>query len=219
MALTISLRRHSLLDLGAFVTRFSAPLAALPTPSAITALAAAGAPAPLAASDLIRTAVRDLLRAGGFKPAGRSKPASEYLVAAVAEGRFPSINAGVDACNVVSLHSGLPISLVDVDLLDGPLEIRIASPGTSYAFNPSGQVIDVSGLVCLHDAQGPTGTPVKDAQRTKTHDGTRAALSIVWGTSALPGRTAATTRWYRELMQTIAGATVEDVEVDVSSAP
>jgi len=182
MALTISLRRHSLLDLGAFVTRFSAPLAALPTPSAITALAAAGAPAPLAASDLIRTAVRDLLRAGGFKPAGRSKPASEYLVAAVAEGRFPSINAGVDACNVVSLHSGLPISLVDVDLLDGPLEIRIASPGTSYAFNPSGQVIDVSGLVCLHDAQGPTGTPVKDAQRTKTHDGTRAALSIVWGT-------------------------------------
>jgi DNA/RNA-binding domain of Phe-tRNA-synthetase-like protein len=153
------------------------------------------------------------LRTGGFKPSGRSKPASEYLVGAVAEGRFPAINAGVDACNVASLHSGLPISLVDVDLLDGSLEIRIASAGTTYAFNPSGQVIDVAGLVCLWDAQGPTGTPVKDAQRTKTHDGTRAAISIVWGTTALPDRTNQTTRWYRELMQSIPGASVEDVAI------
>jgi len=167
--------------------------------------------APLAPSVDVRTEVRNLLRAGGFKPSGRSKPASEYLVGAVAEGRFPAINAGVDACNVVSLHTGLPISLVDLDLVEGPLEIRIAPVGTTYAFNPSGQVIDAGGLVCLWDAQGPTATPVKDAQRTKTHAGTRAAISIVWGTSALPGRTREATRWYRELMLSISGATVDDV--------
>ena len=159
----------------------------------------------------MKLAARDLLRHGGFKPSGRSKPASEYLVGAVAEGRFPRINAGVDICNVVSLHSGLPISLVDLDRISGALTLRIAPPGTTYVFNPSGQTIDVSGLICLYDAQGPTGTPVKDAQRTKTHDDTRAMISVVWGTTALPGRTRDVTRWYRELLETIDGATTEDV--------
>ena len=212
MSLTIQLQPHALLDLGAFVTRFAQPLRVLPTPPEILALASPGAVAPLAPSEAVRTAVRDLLRVGGFKPAGRSKPASEYLVGAVAEGRFPAINAGVDACNVVSLHSGLPISLVDLDLVDlgGALRVEVAPSGTTYVFNPSGQVIDASGLICLFDSKGPTGTPVKDAQRTKTHDATRATLSIVWGTSALADRTRAATRWYRDLME-ICGAKTEDV--------
>ena len=213
MALAVTVEPHALLDVGAFVVRFPQPLGATTTPPAIATLAAQTARAPLAPSDEVRTAVRDLLRAGGFKPSGRSKPASEYLVAAAAESRFPTINAGVDACNVVSLHSGLPISLVDLDRATPPLTIRVAPAGTTYVFNPSGQVIDASGLVCLYDAEGPTGTPVKDAQRTKTHEGTRAVLAIIWGTTALPGRTADTTRWYRELLAAIDGAHLEDVEL------
>lgn len=213
MPLTITVEPHPLLDVGAFVTRFPRPLAEVCAPASITALGQPGAAAPVAVTDAVKTQVRDLLRHGGFKPSGRSKPASEYLVAAAAEGRFPTINAAVDACNVVSLHSGLPISLVDLDRVDGALVIRIAPAGTTYVFNPSGQVIDTSGLVCLYDAQGPTGTPVKDAQRTKTHDGTRAAVSIVWGTRAAPGRTHDTTRWYRELLASIDGVVTEDVEL------
>ncbi|MBA3453729.1 MAG: hypothetical protein H0T42_11610, partial [Deltaproteobacteria bacterium] len=200
MSVLIKVHPHALLEAGAFVTRFAQPLCKVSRPAELGELARPGASAPLGASDTVRTEVRNLLRAGGFKPAGRSKPASEYLVTAVTEGRFPAINAGVDACNVVSLHSGLPISLVDLDRVDGALTIQVAPAGTTYVFNPSGQVIDASGLICVFDAQGPTGTPVKDAQRTKTHDGTRVALSIVWGTTALGDRTRATTRWYRELM-------------------
>lgn len=193
-------------------------LASVSTPSEILGFAEPGATAPLTSSDAVRVAVRDLLRHGGFKPAGRSKPASEYLVGALAEHRFPRINALVDACNVASLHSGLPISLVDLDRIDrivrdAPLRIQIAPPGTSYPFNPTGQVIDASGLLCLFDAVGPTGTPVKDAQRTKTHDGTRNAIAIVWGSTALGDRTAQTTRWFRSLCASIAGATVEDVVI------
>src|ERR1041385_6268425 len=90
---------------------------------------------------------------------------------------------------------------------------RCAAAGTSYAFNPSGQVIDASGLLCLFDADGPSGTPVKDAQRTKTHDDTRITLSIIWGTNALPGRTRETTAWYRELVGAIDGAVIEDVQL------
>jgi len=212
MLLTISMDPHPLLEIELFVTRFATSLARTETPPAIAALVEPDAGADLTATDEVRAEVRQLLRAGGFKPAGRSKPASEYLVAAATERRFPRINAAVDACNVVSLHSGLPISLVDVDRMNGhALRIGIAPAATSYVFNASGQVIDASGLVCAFDGEGPTGTPVKDAQRTKTHDDTRATLSIIWGTTSLPGRTARTARWYRELVSAIAGATIEDV--------
>ncbi len=215
MSLTIALDPHPVLDAGAFVCRLAGDLSSTVTPDDIRQLAIPGATAPVASSEVVRTAVRDLLRQGGFKPAGRSKPASEYLVGALAEDRFPTINALVDACNVASLNSGLPISLVDLDRMDhsAPLRIQIAPPGTTYPFNPAGQVIDVSGLICLYDAQGPTGTPVKDSQRTKTHDGTRNAIAIVWGSTALGDRTAQTTRWFRALCASIPGATVEDVVI------
>lgn len=216
MALTISLPPHPLLDVGAFVCRLDRALATTTTPEQLRRLATAGASAPLTSSEPVRTAVRDLLRHGGFKPAGRSKPASEYLVGALAEGRFPVINALVDACNVVSLHAGLPISLVDLDRIDGALSIQIAPAGTTYPFNPTGQVIDVSGLICLYDTRGPTGTPVKDAQRTKTQEGTRATISIVWGTRALADRSRETAAWYRELLATIDGVTTEPVALTVS---
>lgn len=204
MGLTVSVASHPLLEVGAFVSRFARPLGEL-------ASFDTGVTAPMTATDAVRTEIRQLLRHGGFKPAGRSKPASEYLVAAHAENRFPHINAAVDACNVASLWSGLPISLVDLDRVVGDLSIAICAPGTTYVFNPSGQVIDASGLLAVFDAEGPTGTPVKDAQRTKTHEGTRTTLSIVWGTSKLPGRTAQATAWYRELVASIEGTTIEDV--------
>jgi DNA/RNA-binding domain of Phe-tRNA-synthetase-like protein len=211
MTLTVVVQPHPLLDAGAFVCRLDRDLSTTTTPDAVRQLASPGAAGPLNSSEAVKTAVRDLLRAGGFKPAGRSKPASEYLTAAIAEGRFPTINTLVDACNVASLHSGLPISLVDLDKTSGALAIQLAPAGTTYPFNPAGQVIDVSGLLCLYDALGPTGTPVKDAQRTKTHDGTRNAIAIVWGSSALGDRTAMTTRWYRELCAAIPGCAIEDV--------
>lgn len=197
---------HPLLDPGVFITRFAAPLSTLTTP--------AWAPTTLVTDEHVKSAVRDLLRAGGFKPSGRSKPASEYLVAAQAENRFPAINAAVDACNVASLCSGLPISLVDLDRLEGDLRIDVCPMGSSHVFNASGQVLDTGGLLALFDAVGSTGTPVKDAQRTKTHDGTRATISIVWGTKALPGRTAATVAYYRALLESIEGATIEGATVE-----
>ena len=206
MGTTLEVAPHPLLEVGAFVTRFVQPLAQLPPFSPQIA-------APPAISDAERTAVRALLRHGGFKPSGRSKPASEYLQSAHAELRFPTINAAVDACNIASLHWGLPISLIDLDRVVGKLRIAVCPPNTSYVFNPSGQTIDASGLLAVFDEEGPTGTPVKDAQRTKTHDGTTRTLAVVWGTNALRGRTREATQWYRDLVATIPGTTNEDVAI------
>src|SRR5262245_38786006 len=104
---------HPLLDLRAFTTTFPRPLGEMPSPPELQAPLALDAATPVHSAHAGREAVRDLLRHGGFKPTGRSKPASEYLLKAVRDGLLTSINLAVDACNVVSLHSGLPISVVD----------------------------------------------------------------------------------------------------------
>jgi DNA/RNA-binding domain of Phe-tRNA-synthetase-like protein len=206
----LSIDPHPLLDAVAFTTTFPAPLAELPGGCALVPLLALDATAPLHADDAVRAAVRDLLRHGGYKPTGRGKPASEYLVRAAGDGALGSINVAVDACNVVSLHSGLPISVVDLDRAAEPLRITIAPAGSRYVFNASGQEIDVAGLVVIADAAGPCAGPVKDSHRTKTHAGTTRTLSVVWGTRALPGRTAAAAAWYRALLAGV-GATTEIV--------
>ena len=215
--LRITVAPHPLLDAAAFVTRLPVALADLPpwalSPTAAPPADRTVAPPAMSVDDQVRGAIRALLRHGGYKPSGRGKPASEYLVGAAAEGRFPSINPLVDVCNLVSLHSGLPISVVDLDLTRGDLSLLVCPDGTQYVFNPSGQSIDASGLLALCDGEGAAGTPVKDAQRTKTNAATRSAISIVWGSSALPGRTATVAAWYRALSALVMGATIEDVDL------
>lgn len=201
------LEQHPLLDAGVFRSDFEHSLQHRPTPTWLAELLDLDAPAPLSSSDAVRRSVRDLLRHGGYKPAGRGKPASEYLIRAASDGALESINCAVDACNAVSLHSGLPISIVDLDLAVPPLRIAIASPGEEYVFNASGQTIRLDGLLCLHDAQGPCANAVRDSQRTKTRSDTRRTLSVVWGTRDLPGRTARAVAWYREIVGRLGGET------------
>jgi DNA/RNA-binding domain of Phe-tRNA-synthetase-like protein len=200
---------HPLLDARVFATTFPRPLGAMPTPPEVFALLTPDADAPLHSDDRVREAVRALLRHGGFKPAGRSKPASEYLVRAVGDGALSSINAAVDVCNIVSLHSGLPISVVDLARAKSPFRIAVAPAGSSYVFNGSGQVIDLHGLLCLHDAEGPCANAVKDAQRTKTDADTTETLTVIWGSTKLPGRALQAESWYRQLLHQIGASTMD----------
>ncbi len=154
--------------------------------------------APLSTNDEVKTTIRRLLRFGGFKPSGRNKPASEYLVKASAGGFLSSINLLVDVCNVVSLHSGIPISVVDLDLVRGSLSIDIAEG--SFIFNAAGQELRLDGLICLRDEEGWCANAVKDSQRTKTRPETRRALYLFWGSSELPGRSRAAAEWAADLL-------------------
>jgi DNA/RNA-binding domain of Phe-tRNA-synthetase-like protein len=192
---------HALLVPGVFRCRFPTPLTEGASPGWLTALLDPAAEAPVKRSEELRGAVRDLLRFGGYKPTGRGKPSSEYLVRAVGEGKLGSINLAVDCCNAVSYHSGLPISVVDLDRAPAPLRIAIAEPDARYVFNSSGQEIDCSGLLCLFDAEGPCANAVKDSQRTKTHSGTRTTLSVVWGVKGWEQHLEQTVAWYRELLE------------------
>jgi DNA/RNA-binding domain of Phe-tRNA-synthetase-like protein len=207
---------HPLLRVAAFTTAFAAPLGGHATPAPVLDALRIDAAAPLERNEETRAAVRDMLRAGGYKPTGRGKPASEYLVRAAIEGALGPINAAVDACNAVSLHSGFPISVVDLDRARGPFRIATAPAGASYVFNASGQEIDLAGLLCLFDSEGPCANAVRDAQRTKTTADTRRTLSVIWGCAGFEERLAETERWYRALLAQ-SGAMTEHVQATVAA--
>jgi len=197
----ISVDPHPLLDHRAIVTCFPGEMGA--SPAWLVDLLRPDAATPLTPpDDAVRAAVRDLLRHGGFKPTGRSKPASEYLL----RGDTSSINPAVDVCNATSLHSGLPISVIDFDLAHPPFRIGLATEGASYVFNAGGQVMDLDGLLCLHDSEGPCANAVKDAQRTKTRTETRRTLTVIWGTTGLSARLAGAQAWYASILERL-GAT------------
>lgn len=204
----IHVEPHPLLALMAFTTVFPRPLSEMPSPESLVALLRADATAPVTADDALRTSTRALLRYGGFKPSGRAKPASEYLVRAIGEGALSPINLAVDACNVVSYHSGFPISVVDLDRAVAPFRVAVAPAGARYVFNASGQEMDLEGLLCLYDAEGPSANAVKDSQRTKTHDGSTRTLSVIWVHKDHAAQGEVATRWYRDLLEA-AGAMTE----------
>ena len=195
----VRLPEHPLLDAQVLSCTLPRPLGeVLSGPSLVHGLALDAA-APLASDDEVRAAVRRLLRHTGFKASGRNKPASEYLIKAAEGGFLGPINLLVDACNVVSLHSGLPISVVDLDRVEGELSVGVAEG--SYVFNSAGQELRLDVLVCLRDQVGWCANAVKDSQRTKTHEGTTRALYVLWGSLELPGRSAEAAEWLAQLLR------------------
>jgi DNA/RNA-binding domain of Phe-tRNA-synthetase-like protein len=138
-----------------------------------------------------RAASRDLLRNGRYKPTGRGKPASEYLLRAAQGGEFPRISGPVDANNLVSLEHLVAVSLVDLDaateLAAAPLqlEVRLGRAGERYVFNAAGQVLELEDLLCgcvLGGKAGsvPVATPVKDSLATKLTPSTRRVLGCIY---------------------------------------
>lgn len=137
-----------------------------------------------------RTAARDILRNGTYKPTGRGKPASEYLLRAAAqpEDRFPRINGPVDICNYMSLRHVLPISLWDVDRAAAArFRFRLGREGERYVFNDGGQQIDLKDLLVgcrVREGANPTDepivNPVRDSLATKTNADTHRVAACLY---------------------------------------
>jgi len=137
-----------------------------------------------------KRAVRQMLRHGRYRPSGRGKPASEFLLRAAIDGQFPHISAPVDVNNAISLASGYPGSIFDASRSGKELLVRRGAAGESYVFNASGQTIDLTDLllVCRRvDGEWvPCGNPVKDSQETKIQAETRHVLGVLYIPSGEP---------------------------------
>ena len=170
--------------------------------------------------DHVRAAIRNVLRKGGYKPTGRGKPASEFLLGAALEGRMPRINNLVDINNLPSMEHAHPISILDLARTGEHLSIRFGREGEHYVFNASGQTMDIAGLpvVCMGDAQEPVGNAVKDSMLGKVQEGTRSVLAVVYGTRELPeARLTETCERLAELLR--AHARAEQVRWQLAPTP
>ncbi len=207
---SIVVEKHPLLLARVFVSTFPTPLGQFPSPvQLIDQFLKLDCDSPCNRSDGIRTGIRAMLRNPGFKPSGRNKPASEYLVQAAEKQTLGTINPAVDICNIVSLNSGFPISVIDLARATGPFSISICPSDSEYVFNPAGQILKLDGLICLHDADGPCANGVKDAQRTKTDDFTTSTLSVIWGSNEFCREVDAAQQWYVQLLNSLCVKTVE----------
>ena len=128
--------------------------------------------------DDFRKACRDMMRNDSYKPTGRGKPASEYLLRTAHEGAFPRINSLVDINNYISLKYLVPISLWDTSKIDADSWLfRLGKEDEDFIFNPSGQTLAlkdlITGFAVKNGIESPIVTPVKDCQQTKTGEETR----------------------------------------------
>jgi len=166
----------------------------------------------------VRQRVRKILRYGKYKPSGRSKPASEFLLRAALSESFPLVNGPVDVNNAISLESGFPGSIFDTELSGKQLLIRRGLPDEEYVFNPSGQTIDLEDLllVCRKTEDGweACGNPVKDAMITKISADTANVIAVLYAPIDEP--VSSVENWAQRYAATLAehcGATDSGYEV------
>ncbi|MCR4783288.1 MAG: hypothetical protein K6A35_02080 [bacterium] len=206
---------HPLLHTMMFISEFPQPLRYMDSPNWLQRLLTLDGTQDMPITHLpsleeTHKAYRALLRWGGFRPSGRSKPAAEYLYRAATAGELGSINAAVDVLNGVSLHTGVPIGVIDLDLAKPPLRIDLGHEGESYIFNKSGQDMNLKALIVMRDQEGPCANPVKDSQRTKTNENTTKTLTIVWGHKECMEPALTAFNWQKELLAKL-GVRTEDV--------
>ena len=169
----------------------------------------------------VRLAARDMLRHGQFKPTGRSKPASEYLLGLAQRGEpLPRVMPAVDVANCLSLTWLVPISIWDPRRVAGEMIVfRAGLPGESYVFNSAGHAIDVEDLVCgcaaADGLSSPIVNPVRDSMATKlTADSSEAAMAIYIPRSATSREYAGEAlREAEQLLPTCAGMVIRGTAV------
>ncbi|MBT6582308.1 MAG: hypothetical protein HOO17_10820 [Bacteroidetes Order II. Incertae sedis bacterium] len=136
--------------------------------------------------DVFRTQVRDVFRNGSYKPTGRAKPASEYLLRAASESNFPRINTLVDCCNYLSIASLLPISIWDAERANTDTFVfRLGFEDEEYTFNSAGHVIRLKDLIvgCRVLPDNKTAAivnAVKDSMATKTNEHSSIVAAAVY---------------------------------------
>lgn len=160
----------------------------------------------------IKSAVRNMLRFGSYKPTGRGKPASEYLFNAALEDNFPIINNLVDINNLVSLAYLLPISVLDLEKTNASsYTLRRGYEGENYVFNPAGQAIELKDLLLIAKLPDdvPCGTPVKDSQETKTSGSTKDVIAFIYAPLKYTQQAEDAARRMAELLKTHCGAQTE----------
>jgi DNA/RNA-binding domain of Phe-tRNA-synthetase-like protein len=120
-------------------------------------------------------AYRDFFWSVGVDPT-KTRPASEALVRRILSGgKLPVINTAVDAYNLASAVTGIPIAAFDANSLSGDLTMRFASEGEQFlGIGMEKPVMLREKQVILTDARQIIAIyPYRDSDATKVTTDTR----------------------------------------------
>jgi len=119
----------------------------------------------------------------------KTRPAAEALVRRVLRGKpFPRINPVVDAGNIASAYTMVPIGLYDLSRVELPLKLTLSEGGE--VFKPLGGRDEVlrPGVPVLKDSSGKVLHiyPHRDSRESCVTEGTREVLILGAGVPGVP---------------------------------
>lgn len=123
-------------------------------------------------------ATREAYKALGKDPA-RYRGSAEALLRRIIAGKgLPRIHAVVDAINLLSVESRLPVCLFDLAHVTGDIVFRAGRAGETYK-GIGKYELNLEGLPVFSNALGPFGSPTSDSERTMVTAETRRILLVV----------------------------------------
>jgi len=128
-------------------------------------------------------AYRDFFWKLGIDPT-KNRPAAEALIRRVLRDRpIPKINTWVDAYNLVSITTAIPIASFDYDLLEGGLLMREARAGEEFLGIAMKKPVVLSGgeAVIQDDKRLVAIYPYRDADYSKVSQNTKNVLMLMCG--------------------------------------
>ncbi|MBC7091777.1 MAG: hypothetical protein H5T50_07735 [Nitrososphaeria archaeon] len=134
-------------------------------------------------NEQIFRAYRDFFWKIGIDPT-KTRPASEALVRRILLGKpIPHINTLVDAYNLASIVSGVPIAAFDKDKISGELFMRKAFSGEKFLGIGMEKPITLNGgeIVVSDNEKLVAVYPYRDAEVTKVSEETRNVIFLVCG--------------------------------------
>jgi len=124
-------------------------------------------------------AFRDFYWKIGIDPT-KQRPSSEALVRRALRGKFPLINNVVDAGNIASLETLIPIGLYDLDEIRGELEMRIARRDVFHPIGGGEEILE--GQIVLADEEKVLHVyPYRDSRETMIKQETKNVLVVSCG--------------------------------------
>ncbi|MCW4049690.1 MAG: phenylalanine--tRNA ligase beta subunit-related protein [Candidatus Bathyarchaeota archaeon] len=133
--------------------------------------------------DPVFRAYRDFFWKLGIDPT-KNRPAAEALIRRVLRDRpVPKINTWVDAYNLVSIETAVPIASFDSDLLEGDLLMREAVEGEEFlGIAMKKPVVLKGGEAVIEDGERLVAIyPYRDADYSKVSMNTRNVLMLMCG--------------------------------------
>jgi len=123
-------------------------------------------------------ATRSAYKVLGKDPA-RYRGSAEALLRRLIAGKgMPRINNVVDAINLASVESRLPIGLYDLAHIEGAVEFRSGRAGETYK-GIGKYDLNLEDLPLFADAKGPHGSATSDSERTMVTLATKRVLAII----------------------------------------